>query len=639
MIRMCVKVAGTPVVINVLEGSGDIPEFVDWVRRNKRALGCDTETTGLDWWSDDFRLRLVQFGNHDESYVVPVELGDELLGAAVGAVRFVDRLIFQNGTYDLLVLDATTDLEMEEIWPKVTDTKILGHLVDSRAEMEGGTGHSLESMTRHYIDSGVAAKVKGSMTEIAKSLKTTKAKVWREVSWDHGGYLTYSGLDPVLAFRLGRILIPKLPRSVYKKTEIGEGIPPMNLIEFEHKVAEICSYMSRPGVKLNRDYTLKLEARLALEEHRWTKKAQELGCENPWSTEQCADAFEARGIVITEKTPTGNRKVDKVFLAARRRVNDELAEAIYQAKGARKKRNTWIRSFLEQVDSQGYMHPSINSIQARTARQSIQGIPAQTLPSGDWEIRACFEANEGHVILSTDYSNMELRFLAAYSGDARMLRAFAEGDDLHSITAMAAGVSRKLGKMTNFLIVFGGGPEALSTQAGIPVAEARRIMDIFMDTYPGVAEFMKKKTAEARRQGYITTPSGRRLFVEKKFAFRGTNYFVQSGSRDITCRALVRLHYAGVSQFALLPIHDEILFSVPAEHADRAAKMTDELMKETVLGLEIPTDPDRGGRSWGSLYMRGVETLTEFDEYYRENPDQALIDDMRRNPDDYEVAA
>ncbi|MEU3690488.1 DNA polymerase [Streptomyces narbonensis] len=609
------------------------------MKRNKRALGCDTETTGLNWWGDDFRLRLVQFGNHDESYVLPVELSDELLGAAVGAVRYVDRLIFQNGTYDLLVLDATTELTMEEIWPKVLDTKILAHLVDSRGEMEGGTGHSLESLTRHYIDSGVAAKIKGSMTEIAKSLKTTKAKVWKLVSWDHGGFLTYSGLDPVLAFRLGRVLIGKLPRTAYKKTDIGPGIPRMNLIEFEHKVAEICALMSRPGIVLDQDYTRRLEARLALAESRWTEKAQGLGCENPWSTDQCADAFEARGVREFERTPTGNRKVDKGFLNTWRAKGDELAEAIHQAKSARKKRNTWIKSFLESVDSSGRIHPAINSIQARTARQSIQGIPAQTLPSGDYEIRACFVANEGEIMLSTDYSNMELRFLAAYSGDERMLLAFKRGEDLHQITADAAGVSRKLGKMTNFLIVFGGGPGALSQQAGISVEEAERIMNIFMETYPGVAAFMEAKTKEARRQGYVTAPSGRRLYVERRFAFRGTNYFVQSGSRDITCRALIRLHYAGLTKHMLLPIHDEILFSVPVEHADTAARMTDELMRETVLGLEIPTDPDRGGKSWGSLYMSGVETLMELDEFYRDNPDQALIDDRRRNPDNYEIAA
>ncbi|MEW1546914.1 DNA polymerase [Streptomyces tsukubensis] len=635
MIRMCVKVTGAPVVINVLEDAEDVPEFVSWVRRHRSALGCDTETTGLDWWAEDFRLRLVQFGTEDTSYVLPVELSDELLAAAVGAIRFAEKLIFHNAPYDALVLDATTDLTVEEIWPKVVDTKILSHLVDSRGEADGGVGHGLAALTRHYVDSGVAARIKGSMTEIAKSLKTTKAEVWKTVPWDHGGFLTYAGLDPCLAFRLGRFLIPKLPPTVYRKTEIGHGVRPMNLVEFEHAVAEVCALMSRAGIRLDRAYTLRLEARLTLEESRWTERAQELGCGNPWSTEQCADAFEARGVHRFERTPTGNRKVDKRFLDAHRQAGDELAETIHQAKAARKKRTTWLKSFLESVDSSGRIHPAINSLQARTARQSIQGIPAQTLPAGDWEIRACFLANEGEIILSTDYINMELRFLAAYAGDSRMLAAFRAGEDLHQITADAAGVSRKIGKMTNFLIVFGGGAGALAEQAGISKAEAERIMGIFMETYPGVARFMAEKTKEARRAGYVTTPSGRRLYVEKRFAFRGTNYFVQSGSRDITCRALIRLHHARLTPHLLLPIHDEVLLSVPVEHADTAARMTDELMRETVRGLEIPTDPDRGGRSWGSLYMQGADHLTQRDNYYRENPDQALIDDQRRNPETY----
>ncbi|MFF3555381.1 DNA polymerase [Streptomyces tsukubensis] len=633
------KVAGAPVVINVLENADDVPEFVSWVRRHRSALGADVETTGLDWWAESFRLRLVQFGTADTSYVLPVELGDELLGAAVGAIRFAEKLIFHHGTYDVLALDATTDLTVEEIWPKVVDTKILSHLVDSRGEADGGIGHSLAALTRHHIDSGVAARVKGSMAEIAKSLKVTKAEVWKAVPWDHGGFLTYAGLDPCLAYRLGRLLIPKLPPTVYRKTEIGHGVTPMNLIQFEHAVAEVCALMSRAGIRLDRDYTLRLEARLALEESRWTKRAQELGCGNPWATEQCADAFEARGVHHFERTPTGNRRIDKRFLDARRQAGDELAETIHQAKAARKKRTTWLRSFLESVDSADRIHPAINSLQARTARQSIQGIPAQTLPAGDWEIRACFLANEGEIILSTDYVNMELRFLAAYAGDRRMLAAFRAGDDLHQITADAAGVSRKIGKMTNFLIVFGGGAGALAEQAGISKAEAERIMGIFMETYPGVAAFMAEKTREARRNGYVTTPSGRRLYVEKRFAFRGTNYFVQSGSRDITCRALVRLHHARLTPHLLLPIHDEVLLSVPVEHADTAARMTDKLMRETVRGLEIPTDPDRGGASWGSLYMNGTDDLTCQDDYYREHPDQALADDRRRHPGTYATAA
>ncbi|MFB7420716.1 DNA polymerase [Streptomyces sp. NPDC056210] len=712
------KIAGDAVEINVLEGPEDVAEFVTWARLNESIVGCDTETTGLDWWADDFRLRTVQFGNATESWVIPVELDGALLAAAVGALRFFKTLIFQNGTYDLLVLDATTELTMEELWPKVRDTKIYAHLVDNRTEKDGGIGHSLYSLTRHYIDDGMAAKIKGSMNEIARSLNSeksgvvlshykvtdpdsgevymvsadhervmgpngfvtdidlaasvlatmvvephcfekvyrpaetriTKDNVWKYVPWNHPGYLTYAGLDPVLTFRLFYILKRKLPMSVYKQTFIGEGIGFMDLPTFEHKVAEECSYMSRRGIRLDIDYTEKLADILRQRESEWTQVCRDLGVENPWSNKQLMDywmgddengPFDERHPEIfwdengndqtwvSYSKKTGALSLSDDLLEKMEEVGDLMAMAVRRAKSARKKRTTWLENFLSQVDSKGFVHASINSIQATTARMSITGIPAQTLPSGDWEIRRCFLADEGEIDLSTDYMNMELRFLAAWSGDERMLKAFIDEEDLHQVTADGAGVSRKLGKMANFLTVFGGGPGALATQAGISVEKAAEILEAFKRTFPGVAKFMEEKTTEARRQGYITTPSGRRLYVDKRFAFRGTNYFVQSGSRDITCRAILRLAAAGFRNRMLLPIHDEILFTVPADKSKFAAKLTADIMQEKVKVLMIPCDPDAGGSSWGSLYMKDAkgdpdpELMIANDEYYRNNPQAA----------------
>lgn len=694
MIRFCTRIAGDVININVLEAPEDVAEFVTWVRLNEQILGCDTETTGLDWWADSFRLRTVQFGNATESYVVPVEVHGALLAAAVGALRHIKTLIFQNGTYDLLVLDATTDLTMEELWPKVRDTKIYAHLVDNRSEMEGGTGHSLFSLTKAYIDNDMAAKIKGSMNDIAKSLnaqksgvilaaykvtlpetgevitvsadhmraadekgildpesgkfvsalatlvtnpeavekvfrpaetRITKDNVWKYVPWNHGGYLTYAGLDPVLCFRLFRILKKKLPQSVYKRTWIGEGIGYMDLPQFEHKVAEICSYMSRRGVRLDEDYTRSLVDTLYQREAEWTQVCRDLGVENPWSIKQLmgywfdetdepfderhpevfyidGDRSKGNQTWVNHSPKTGALSLSDDLLKQMEKVGDLMAAAVRRAKSARKKRTTWLENFLSQVDSKGYVHPSINSIQATTARMSIQGIPAQTLPAGEAEIRNCFLADEEEVIVSTDYSNMELRFLAAWSGDERMLKAFEEGEDLHQVTADGAGVSRKLGKLCNFLVVFGGGAGALASQAGIPLGQAAEIIESFKRTFPGVAEFMEDKTKEARRNGYVTTPSGRRLWVDKRSAFRGTNYFVQSGSRDITCRALLRLAAAGLRERMLLPIHDEILFTMPKAKSLFGAQLTAKEMQEEVRGLMIPTDPEIARESWGSIY-------------------------------------
>ena len=144
--------AGIPVTINVVESEDDLEGFRNFIRGNQRVLGCDSETTGLDIFSDRLKCRLVQFGTARESWVIPVERGGAFVEDVKKALRWVSKLIFQNAAYDLQVFDRCFGLPMEELWPKIVDTKILAHLVDPRGKQEGGTGHSLDDLTRKYID-------------------------------------------------------------------------------------------------------------------------------------------------------------------------------------------------------------------------------------------------------------------------------------------------------------------------------------------------------------------------------------------------------------------------------------------------------------------------------------------------------
>ena len=380
------RVAGDPVKIHVLERPEDLEEFRDFIRANIRGLAFDTETTGLDIYSSDYKLRLAQFGNRDTAYVVPVEA----FGAfeVIRALKALRVLVIQNASFDLQVVERCLGVPMESLWPKVKDLKIYAHLVDSRGREEGGTGTKLEDITRVYVDAEVAEKVKGSMTEIAKSLKTTKAKVWKVVPLDHHGYNLYAGMDPILNVRGMEALAPRVP------------IVSRPLISFEHELAEIMSYYERGGFLLDEEYTRELRGELIAREETATLAAQMYGgVENVNSTEQVADAFEALGVRIKGRTPSGKRQVDKHFLEEQLKTGGKpgvLAEWITEAKKARKWRTTWVESFLDGMDAQGRCHASINPLRARTARMSITGIPAQTLPSGDWMIRRCFVADPGH---------------------------------------------------------------------------------------------------------------------------------------------------------------------------------------------------------------------------------------------------
>ena len=591
MIELRHDIDGQPVTVNVVETQEDLDGFRDFIRSHRNALAVDTETTGLDIYSDTFECRLVQFGTQDEAWVLPVETSDRLVSEVKDALNFTSRIIMQNASYDLQVLDRCFGIKMEDLWPKVLDTQILAKLVDPRPFEAGGFGHSLEQLVSAFVSEELAAEVKCLMARLAQGHKTTKAKIWSEIDLFHPEYLLYAGMDTVFTARVCRSLVKKLP-------DVSRS-----LVSYEHKISEICSYIDRRGFLLDVRYAAELtggwmKQQEALEAIAFT----EYGVDSVNSTEDVAEALEEMGVVIEGRTPSGKRKVDKELLAKLIEDGNELAEIVSEAKKLGKWRKTWVQKFLEMKDGDNRCHTFINPLQARTSRMSITGIPAQTLPASDSLVRRCFVAEPGHLICSVDYQAQELRVLAALSGDRTMIEAFEDDADLHQITADASGVDRKVGKMANFLTVYGGGPKTLAEQAHIEIQTARKVLDGFSSTYTGVASYAKRLSAEAVRTGHIVTPVGRRLPVDSSRPYSALNYMIQSTSRDVTCRALIRLHEAGFTPYLRLPIHDEIVASVPAGKADWGAAEIARLMAEQMGPVLIGTDPEVGKRSWGSLY-------------------------------------
>lgn len=602
-------VAGEQVVINVVETEEDLDGFRDFIRNNLRFLGLDSETTGLDIYAERFRIRLVQFGTPTESWVVPVdplEIPERFREDVRVALRAVRGFVLHNASYDLQVIERCLGVPMKELWPKVTDTKILAHLVDPRMFKEGGAGHSLEEATRHYIDADVANNVKTLMADLAKTHKTTKANVWKKVPLDDPHYQLYSGMDPILAARLMRKLIPLIPPES------------VNLIPFEHKLAEVCSYIEQNGVLLDQEYAKKFSGELRYQESINNEVALQFGCEKVNSTDQVADVLATLGFDVKGRTPSGARQVnDDVLNSAIEKGGDlaKFAHAVTDAKRTGSWRKTWVQKFIDMSDPEDRCHPNINPLQARTARMSISGIPTQNLPADNWTVRRCFLSDPGHLIASVDYQTQELRVLAALSGDATMIQAFKRNADLHQITADAAGVERKVGKMANFLNVFGGGAGKLALDAGISFPLAKRVLDAFNETYPGVTRLSHQLQREASEAGYIVTPVGRRLPVDPTRAYSALNYKIQSTSRDVTARAMLRLHDAGFTPSILMPIHDEVLCSLPEQQARWGATEIGRIMQEQMGPVTISTDAEVGGRAWGSLYLRDEDRASCTDPY------------------------
>lgn len=598
------QVADRTATVRTLETAQDLSSFQDWARRNFHYIAYDTETTGLNIYQDDFRLRTVQFGNAHEGWVLPVELSDHLKWVAAQTLNHAKVVVAKNAAFDNLIAERFLGVNLEALFNKTVDVEILSRLVDSRAFKEGGTGHSLEELVAAYVDKQVAEEVKGSATKEAKRLGLSKGDYFASVPIFDDAYNLYAGADTILTALVHQKVDRLVPSSARK------------LISYEHTVSRICSEVTRNGFLLDVDYTQAEAQKLREIEEHFVLQAEGEVLESSFyddeeffdldeivwgSTQQMAQVFLDRGIEEFTWTDKGQLQLDEKFLHKLADEGDRLAQAIQEARKASKWRKTWFESFLENADSRGYCHAWINTMQARTARQSITGIPAQTLPSGASFVRDCFLAEPGHVMCSIDYSNQELRVAAALSGDRTMIDAFKEGKDLHQMTADAAGVERKLGKMANFLTAYGGGPPALEAQAGVSLDVAKKVIKALNDTYPGLKEMSDRLQTEARKKGYITTGTGRRLYVDKQRPYSAMNYEIQSTSRDITCSASVRLDKKGFTPYLKLLIHDEALFSFPKENAEEMAREAGQTMTHVIKGLEVPTDPKIGGRSWGSI--------------------------------------
>lgn len=595
------SVRNTPTVVNVLEHEEDADYFMGQFRLSGGEISFDTEGTSLNPFGRNYRLRLAQIGWRNTAFVIPVEKGPFWANLVAGALRRAKKVYAHNLVYDALVADEHLKVPLEDLFPKSTDTMILSRIRDTRAAHEGGVGHSLENVVGHFLDDEVALRIKGSVREMAKELKTTKAKFWEVVPIDHDGYNLYAGLDAIFPM----MLAPMILRDIPAKSK--------SLIGYEHQLAYVNAALTRKGFLMDKPYVIRMEAELSREQEKAEAKALTLGLENVNSTQQVAKALKKTGWVPETFTATGIAKVDAKVLKSLMAQGNPIAEAVYTAKRATKWNEAYFRTFLREADINDRIHAMINHMQARTKRYSITNPALQTLPSGDSMVRFAFLADPGEAIAGIDYSNQELRVIAVRSGDPVMLDAFRRNLDLHQMTADAASrlanfeIPRKAGKTANFAKVFGGGAKIVHEGANIPMDAAEMTVKAFNDTYRGVTAWNKKLMAQARTYGYIETWTGQRLYVDKSRAYSALNYDTQGGAREITAQAQLRLWKAGFLDFMRLPVHDEIIFSFPVELAESMAKEAGEIMSYTMGGpagtLEISTEPDIYGASWGHGYI------------------------------------
>lgn len=543
-------------------------EVASHLRTPVRGVWClDTETTGLDPQKD--KLRTIQVGDQRQGYVIPVDIA-----LANPEWLYQHEFWLFNASFDLGFL-AKAGVDIGRM--KWRDARILAHLVDSRGKKDGGPGHTFAATLESLGLGEQFGEDKNLIKKAAKAAGVSVGEFFSEVSIQDPAFVQYAANDVVALAHAVPLLLGKV-----------EALEMAHLVDWEHVVMEACNHMSFMGLSVDDNAVEKKTVEQESIYQSAVKEAEAWGV-SALGSPLVAEIIAADGVKLP-KTPSGKPSVKGLTEGVH-----PLGDIILSGKHAKKLTSTYLKKL------RGVVHPRITTLAAVTARMSVSEPPLQQLPSNDAYIRDCIVARPGHTLVSIDYASQELRMLAVYCGDGPLQRQLRKGDDLHQITADSAGVSRSVGKMANFLAVYGGGPSALASQAGIGYLQAKRVITALERQWPEYKRLSERAQESAKRRGYVITKTGRRIPLEAQH-YRAVNYLVQSASRDITAAAIVRVWRSRWGQFMRLPIHDEVLFEVPTELMDAFQVEVPPLLETTIEGVHFPVDVDIHGDRWGNSY-------------------------------------
>jgi DNA polymerase-1 len=400
--------------------------------------------------------------------------------------------------------------------------------------------------------------------------------------------------------------------------EISEKNLDVLLYNVEMPLVEVLAIMEINGVVIDKDYLGDLSKEMSskldkLTAHIYKIAGEEFNINSPKQLSKIL--FEKLKLPIVKKTKTGISTNEEVLLKLAS--SHELPQELLAYRELAKLKSTYVDSLPELINPKtGRVHTSFNQTVTATGRLSssdpnLQNIPIKTEEGR--KIRKAFTASaKDDLLLSADYSQIELRIVAHLSGDKCLIDAFKEGRDIHAFTAsLVFGIEEKdvtnemrnMAKTVNFGIIYGMSPYGLSQSLKIDVNKAKDFIDAYFDRYPDVRQYLEGLIAEARENGFVTTLLGRRRYIPeinspdmriRQFAERtAVNTPIQGSAADIIKVAMIAIN-ENISKEKLetrmtLQVHDELVFDVPKKELKAAAAIVKEGM-EKIIKLKVPVE-------------------------------------------------
>ncbi|WP_114748327.1 DNA polymerase I [Pleomorphovibrio marinus] len=587
-----------------VEGEAPVKALIPYLLAQEE-LCFDTETTSVN--AHEAELVGISFAYiPGEAFYLPFPKEEnkarEILSWLKPVFEKEDIVIIgQNVKYDLIVLKNYGI----EVKGKLYDTMLAHYLIEPEGK------HSMDWLAQQYLN------YKPVSIESLIGKKGKNQGTMRDVDVDQ--VTDYAAEDADITLQLKHIFDPLIKSQKLEKL----------LNEVENPLIKVLLEMEHQGVKIDTKSLAELSKELEIESKEIEGKVYEMAGEtfNLSSPKQLGEILFGKLDLDpkAKKTKTGQYATGEEVLS--KMANEHpIAQAILDYRQLVKLKSTYVDALPGLMNPKsGRIHTTYNQFVAATGRLSsinpnLQNIPIRT--ERGREIRKAFvPRDEEHLILAADYSQIELRIMAAFSQDSSMIEAFKNGRDIHATTAAkifqvgleeVSGDMRRKAKTANFGIIYGISAFGLSQRLNIPRGEAKEIIDAYFKEFPAVKEYMDNSIEKARKQEYVETILGRRRYLRdinsrnatmRGFAERNAiNAPIQGSAADMIKVAMIRVHewmkIEKLKSKMILQVHDELVFDAQKEEIETIKSNIPELMSNAVdIGIPIVVETGTG-KDW-----------------------------------------
>lgn len=587
--------------ITPLDTAGAAAEIATAVTR-AGALTVDVETTGYALGHADYALRTVQLGD-DQTAVVLDPSDPEQAEVIRAAVAGAPVLHAHSATADLVPL-VHAGLADESAWERMHDTVIPAKLADpSSTGSDPGLKQLAEAVLGAAATAPAADKARADLFKVNRWLTDVKLTTppersgWAQVDSTCTTMLRYAASDVLDTAALAT----RLPRL------------PADLAERERAVQRITARVAHRGLAIDRAQVARLEA-----EHRPAMEAsaaqvREFGVENPGSDRQLAGRLTDLGVTLPRTKPSvrhpeGQPSVAAGVLEGMRDLSGEAAELV-RAVLEYRHHETVLSTFLEPYRvlceyGDARARPTVYTLGTDTGRMSCVRPNLQQLPR-QGGVRACITADPGHLLISADFSGVEIRVMAALSQDPNLIKILREGADLHAMVAEQAfgpdftKADRYTAKRGVFGWAYGGGVPSLARQIGVTESTMAAIVDSLQLVAPAYVAWADEVKRQVRTGATaMPTYSGRTIHLPREYPHKAPNYCIQGTARELLADALLAWDQTRWAGGVVLPVHDEIVAMVPEQDAEEATAELVRCMTRELYGIAITAEASDPSFAW-----------------------------------------